>query len=233
MQIRSGESRSVTCVIPVLNEVSRLAVCLRAVFAAGPHEVIVVDGGSTDESCRVAREHGATVVSSEAGRGRQLQCGAEHATGDWLLFVHADCLIGAESTSQIEALSQDATIVGGAFRQSIDSDGWRYRLLELGNAWRAERLGWIYGDQAMFVRRDVFNQLGGFADMPLMEDLEFSKRLRKVGKTVVLPGPVVVSARRWQKQGIVFSTVRNWCFVVLYHLGVSPERLARWYRIVR
>ena len=115
----------------------------------------------------------------------------------------------------------------------IDAAGWKYRWLERGNAARVRWLGWAYGDQGIFVRRSVFESLGGFPDWKLMEDLYFIKRLRRAGRFVPLDAPILVSARRWQKAGLVRQTLRNWILLTLAHLGVPPDRLARFYPQVR
>jgi hypothetical protein len=149
------------------------------------------------------------------------------------LFLHADCRLAPAGLDQIVAALADVRCVGGCFRQRIDAEGWFFRWLERGNALRVRWCGLAYGDQAIFVRRDVFERLGGFSPIDLMEDLYFSKRLRRAGRVALLDGPLHVSARRWQQQGVVRQTACNWCLTALAHLGVSPNRLARFYRDVR
>ena len=131
-----------------------------------------------------------------------------------------------------DALAEDRCI-GGCFQQRIDASGFGYRALEFGNALRVRTAGWAYGDQGIFVRRSVFEQAGGFPDVPLMEDLLLMKRLRGLGEFRLLPQRIHVSPRRWQQSGIVRQTLRNWSFVALTHLGVSPDRLVRHYADVR
>lgn len=225
-------SPSVVVLIPALNEGDSIRRPIEAVTAAGVQQIVVADGGSADQTTAVARNTSAHIVLSPPGRGSQLNAAARACDGDILLCLHADSTLPDDFVAQVRQAIETG-YVAGCFRQRIEADGLRYRLIEWGNAFRAKHFGWIYGDQAMFVRRDVFDRMGGFREIPLMEDLEFSKRLKREGKTTVLDGPVSISARRWQKQGVLFSTLRNWAFVVLFHLGVDPERLAKWYRNVR
>lgn len=220
--------------MPVLNEASAVREAIESARAAGADEILVVDGGSCDQTVELSRECGALVIEGGSGRGPQMNAGAARASGDVLLFLHADCRLPAGVVGEVLKALQNDCVTYGCLRQRIDATRVSFRLLSWGNAWRTKRLGWVYGDQAMFVRRDAFEAVGGFPGIPLMEDLAISKKLRKAyGPPVVLDGPVVVSARRWQKQGVLYCTLRNWAFVVLFHLGVAPERLARWYRNVR
>lgn len=217
-------------VIPTLNEQANVALAVQRAWGLQPLEVIVADGGSTDETATIASAEGARVVHSSAGRGTQLNAGAIEASGDVLLFLHADTWLEPVAAQQIAAALTSPQTVWGAFYQAIDATGWKYRALERGNAYRARRIGLPYGDQAIFVRRQVFVAAGGFPDQPLMEDVDLSRRLRAQTMPALLDGPLHTSARRWQRQGVIRQTARNWAFLVLWRLGVSPTRLARWYR---
>jgi len=219
-------------IIPTLNEADRIGEAIARVRAAGDCEIIVVDGGSDDDTLAAAS---AADRCSSASRGRasQQNAGAAVATGDLLLFLHADCWPEPGAYAAIESALSDTSVVGGGFAQTIDAQGLRYRLLEQGNRLRALAAGWIYGDQGLFVRREVFQRVGGFPAVDLMEDLYLAKRLKREGKLLLLDHRLHVSPRRWQKVGVVRQTLRNWTFLGLSHCGVSPTTLARHYADVR
>lgn len=220
----------VSIIIPALNEEPLIGTAVEKARATRPHEIIVVDGGSRDATAEVAAELGALVVASPRGRGRQQNVGARLATGDVLLFIHADNWLDQRGLDQIQTSLADPKILGGAFRQQIEAAGRLYRWLEQGNAWRARRRGLPYGDQGIFLRRETFLQLGGFPDVELMEDLLLMRRFREIARPILLPGPLHVSPRRWQQHGIIRQTLRNWSLQMAQRLGVSPERLARFYQ---
>ncbi len=219
----------VSFIIPALNEAGGIAASIERAWATQPHEVIVVDGGSADGTLDIVQKHRCIALESPRGRGVQQNRGATVASGDVLLFLHADNWLDRAAVAQIETALADDRIVGGAFRQRIESPRWIYRWLEAGNNLRA-RLGRPYGDQGIFVRRDVFHSCGGFPEVPLMEDVLFTRKFRRRGKLTLLPGPVYVSPRRWEKHGVVRQTLRNWLLLLGLKLGVSPERLAEFYR---
>lgn len=220
----------ISVIIPTIDEQPHIEDAIRSAWNAGADEIIVADGGSIDRTVSLASSLGARAFSSRSGRAVQQNAGAEAASGDVFVFLHADCRLDADSLAQIRAALQNKPrCVGGCFRQSIADDRFRYRLVERGNILRVRILKWIYGDQALFVRRDVFECLGGFPNLRLLEDLYFAKSLRAKGKLIVLVAPLVVSARRWNKVGLVKQTVRNWAIITAAHLGVSPERLAKFY----
>ena len=194
--------------------------CVRSVLTAGADEIIVVDGGSRDTTRDIARAGGARVVSAAKGRALQMNAGAANARGDILLFLHADCEIRPKALDQIRRAMDSQTVDFGSFRQQIMAKGWLYRAIEFGNDLRARTLRLPYGDQGIFVRREVFDALGGFPAYRLMEDIIFSDRLRKRHRSVHLQGPIRVSARRWQQRGPIRQTFlnlalatawRNWC----------------------
>lgn len=224
---------SVSVVIPVLNEEQRVSDCVARAKALGHVEVIVVDGGSTDRTCDLAcgADH---VLHSDRGRAIQMNAGAAAATGEILLFLHADCWLEPAGLDEIRGvLGEHPDVVGGGFRQILDHSGWAYRWLEWGNAARVRWPGWIYGDQGLFVRRSVFQQLGGFPLLPLMEDLDFSKSLKQAGRLSLLGRHLHVSTRRWEQTGPIRQTLRNWRFILSAHLGVPLEQLALQYRDLR
>lgn len=217
-------------VIPVLNEEATLERAVERAWATGAAEVIVVDGGSRDDTVSLARRLNCRLLESAPGRAWQMNAGAARATGDVLLFLHADNWLPDGAAAQIAHAMESADLVGGAFRQAIGARGRIYRWIECGNACRVRLWGAAYGDQGIFVRRSVFEQHGGYPEVPLLEDLYFARALRRRGHLALLPGPLHVSARRWQQYGVVRQTLRNWLILAAAALGVSPARLARWYR---
>ena len=219
-------------IIPTLNEVAQIAGAIASARTLEPAEIIVVDGGSSDDTLVAARSAD-RVLTAPCGRAAQQNSGAAASQGDVLLFLHADCRLEPGSLDQIATALADSRCVGGCFRQKIDAAGLRFRWLEWGNSLRMKLSGLAYGDQGIFVRREVFDRLGGFPSLRLMEDLFFMKRVRREGRLALLAGPLHVSARRWQREGVICQTARNWCLTALAQCGVSPNRLARFYPHVR
>lgn len=217
-------------VIPALNEAAVIRRAALSAWEAGASEVIVADGGSGDETAALAAACGCRVTGAPCGRASQQNAGAHLATSDVLLFLHADGVLAPQVGGQLDDALSRRRAVWGAFRQRIEAPHWIYRWLETGNAQRVMWLGMPYGDQALFVRRQVFHELGGFAQVPLMEDVLLSQRLRRRSWPVLLSGPVCVSPRRWQRAGVMRQTVRNWLLVAAFSCGVSPQQLAAWYR---
>jgi len=220
-------------IIPALNESSLIENTLSALPRRADTERIVVDGGSSDQTAALARPFADKVLVAEAGRARQLNRGARAAAGHILIFLHADSRLPEDALDMIAKALEAPAVAGGAFDLAIDSPRWALRLVASAANLRTRLTGVPYGDQGIFVRRSVFEQLGGFPEWPLLEDLEFSRRIKTVGKVVLLSKPVTVSSRRWDKEGVGYTTLRNQIFVLLYFLGVSPMRLARWYRPIR
>lgn len=220
----------ISVVIPTLNEAATIAGAIESVVAAG--QVIVVDGGSGDATCSIAESYtGVTLVTGAPGRGHQLAVGADRCERPVWLFLHADCRLGPSALDQIcQALDRAPGRGWGALRQRIDAAGFRFRLLETGNAARVRFRGLPFGDQAMFVTADWYRRAGGFEPLPLMEDLRLSRRLRRRGWPLLVDGPVIVSDRRWRRVGVVRQTVLNTLLQCGHALGISPARLARFYR---
>jgi rSAM/selenodomain-associated transferase 2 len=221
---------NVSVIIPALNEAASIACAARSAWKAGADEVIVVDGGSVDETISVAKAEGCELVVSAPGRAIQQNAGAARAVGDVVLFLHADNHLSPTAIAQACDLLKDRIIEFGAYRQQIDAGGLAYRLLERGNAWRVRCRGLPYGDQAIFMRRTFFESLGGFPEVKLMEDLLMMKKARRISWPRLLDGPVHIDARRWQRHGIIRQTLRNWTLLTAYQLGCSPDSLARYYR---
>ncbi|MGB6043626.1 MAG: TIGR04283 family arsenosugar biosynthesis glycosyltransferase [Pirellulales bacterium] len=221
--------QKVSAVIPVLNEAATVESAVRRAWAAGADEVIVSDGGSTDGSASIARQQACQVVESSTGRAIQQNQGARAANGDILLFLHADNWLAAGTVDQIRTVCQDGQVHYGGFLQQIQAEGSLYRFIERGNAMRVRRLHIAYGDQGIFVRRSTFNAVGGFPTVSLMEDLRLMRSLRLHGRPALLPGPIYVSPRRWQRNGVIRQTLYNWSLLTAEKIGISPDRLARFY----
>jgi rSAM/selenodomain-associated transferase 2 len=219
----------VTVVVPVLCDTEAVARLLPTLPVGRELEVIVVDGADDPRLAEVVAAHGsARRLQSTAGRARQMNTGAAVATGDWLFFLHADSTLPDGWFNAINQL--DPGTAGAWFRFALDDDAWQARVIERLTAWRVRRLRLPYGDQGIVVRRRTFEQLGGFADLPLMEDVEFVRRLTRAGPVEPIPLPLVTSARRWRRDGWFRRSTINVALVVLYFLGVSPATLARGYR---
>ena len=230
----------VSIVVPVLRdapELERLLDALAGQGAAGvagsdpSSELIVANGDGADPDVAALRRRfpGVRWTASDPGRGRQLNAGARLASGEWLLFLHADTCPEPGWRAGIARAAQDPLVVGGALRFTLRSAARAARLVERGVAWRVRWLGLPYGDQGIFVRRAVFEQVGGYRPLPLMEDVDLVRRLRRRGRMVHLRTPILVSPRRWDRDGWLRRTVSNLLLLVLYCAGVSPERLARCY----
>jgi len=215
-------------VIPVLNEAAGIAATIESARDAG--QVIIVDGGSSDATLKIAEAvAGVEIIVSPRGRGTQIAAGVRQSNRRVLLFLHGDCRLSPDSLLQV-AKAVDAGHSWGALRQRIDALGFRYRILERGNALRVTRRGVPLGDQAIFVCRDLLDQVGGVEEIPLLEDLRLSKRLRRVAWPVLSDGIVTISPRRWAMRGVVRQTLRNQLILLLNAVGVSPEMLAKLYR---
>ena len=192
-------------------------------------EVIVADGGSQDRTVAVATTAGARVIRAPLGRGSQQNAGARAAQGQVLLFLHADTKLPEGFAAHIRETLAQPGIVAGAFRFAIGAEGWRFRVLEHCANWRAGWLGLPYGDQALFLPAARFQAMGGFREVALLEDLELVLRLRKMGHLALLASPALTSPRRWQRLGIVRTTVVNQLILLGFFCRLNPGRLTRWY----
>lgn len=220
---------SLSVIVPTLNEERGIAATLRRARAAGVRQIIVVDGGSMDNTRAVAHELADLVFSAPRGRAAQMNAGAARASGDILLFLHADTLVPDGFAQAISAACREPGIIGGRFDVTLTPSSPLLRLTgELMNC--RSRLSRIAtGDQGIFIRRDVFERLGGYADIPLMEDIDLSRRMKRAGRIACLHQRVTTSARRWQTQGVVRTILLMWSLRTLYFFGVSPSRLRRLY----
>ncbi|MBI3582933.1 MAG: TIGR04283 family arsenosugar biosynthesis glycosyltransferase [Nitrospinae bacterium] len=225
-------------IIPTLNEeslieknLSFIKKELSAISYQLSVEIIVADGGSRDKTVEIARRFADRVCISDKGRGKQMNAGARISAGDWLLFLHADSVISEQGIrGMLEIINSEFSIIGGAFRLKIDSKKTFYKILSSFANMRSRILGIAYGDQGIFVRKNIFYMIGGYPDIPIMEDVEFVKRLKENGKFIILNECVTTSSRRWDREGILYTTIRNWILISLYLIGVSPNRLKGWYR---
>ena len=218
-------------IIPALNEERALPKSVASVPRDA--EVIVADGQSLDRTREVAARLGTRVITGDAGRGAQMNRGAEHASGDTLLFLHADCMLDPGADNAIEEALSDDRVVGGSFHLRIQPARIVLAVVAFGANLRARWLRLPYGDQALFVRRQVFEELGGYREIPIMEDVELVKRLRKRGRLKHLSANVTTSPRHWQRLGPVLTTLLNWFAVAAFTLGAPPSRLAAVYHRLR
>jgi rSAM/selenodomain-associated transferase 2 len=223
----------ISVIIPVLNEEKAIGPALAALTALKPHEIIVVDGGSGDRTREIGAQAGAKVLLSGAGRARQMNRGALEATGDVLLFLHADTRLPASALRDIAAALGEPRYVGGRFDVELDSDRWLLKVVGRMISYRSRVTKVGTGDQALFVRRETFGELDGFPDMPLMEDIAFCRRLKQLGEVACLKSKVVTSARRWETDGVWRTIFRMWTLKLLYLAGVSPARLKQYYADTR
>lgn len=220
---------NISVIIPVLDEASLVAGSVRRAWEAGADEIIVCDGGSTDQTVKIAQDLDCHLLRGPQGRASQQNQAAAASRGDVLLFLHVDSWLPAGAIGQIRRALRDRHCQGGAFRQHIESAGRIYRLLEWGNAARIRLLRLAFGDQGLFLRRELFDRLGRFPQVPLMEDLRLMRKFRRVARPALLPGPLHVDPRRWQKYGVARQTLRNWSLLTAEKLGVCPSQLKRFY----
>jgi rSAM/selenodomain-associated transferase 2 len=222
---------TISAIVPVLNEALTLPSTLARLHHPAFTEVIVVDGGSQDGTLAAAALAAQTawLLTASVGRARQMNVGAAAAKGTVLLFLHADTLLPPTAADDIAAALADPLVVGGCFDARLVPD--RGLLWAVGRmmSWRSRVTGVATGDQAIFVRRKVFEAMGGFPDMPIMEDIAFSRRLKRVGRIAHLRSCVMTSGRRWKRHGVVRTILLMWTLRLLYFLGVGPRRLKQLY----
>jgi rSAM/selenodomain-associated transferase 2 len=219
-------------IIPTLNEAANLPGTLAQVRQLGHCEVLVVDGGSSDGTLEVAGTADRVLVGPR-GRAAQMNLGAAQARGEWLLFLHADCRPEAGALEAAQRCLGRRGVAAGCFRMRVTAEGPVYRFIDAAATARVRLTGVVYGDQGLFVRRDVFEKVGGFPPLRFMEDVFLSWALVRRGRVVVAPARIFVSDRRWRRAGVIRQGVRNWTLVALALAGVHPDRLARFYPPVR
>lgn len=194
-------------------------------------EIIVVDGDPEGKTMEIARRKGVKTAIANRGRGIQMNHGTALAVGNILIFLHADTRLPPDALGLIDNVMQDESYMAGAFDLAIDSEKIIFRLIEKAASLRSRLTRIPYGDQVVFMRKAVFNELGGFKNIPIMEDVEMMQRIKKrKGRIRIIERAVRASARRWEKEGIVYTTLRNWLLITFYLIGVKPEKLVRFYR---
>ena len=218
----------VSVVIPTLDEAERIEAPIVGLIGQGFDEIVVADGGSCDATAALAAAAGAVVVSTLRGRGRQLGAGADAADGDILFFVHADSLPPADARRRIETALAKESVSAGCFSLTFDVAHPLLRFYAFMS--RINHSLFTYGDQGLFLRRSTYLGIGGYRDLPLFEDVEILQRLRRMGRIVKLNAPMLTSARRFLRDGVARRELMSAGLVALYHLGVAPSRLERWYR---
>jgi len=234
---------SISVIIPALNEERTIVATLAHTAVLGFEELIVVDGGSLDQTPVLVELYRRTtqsltlspvsLVTAPPGRARQMNEGAKASGGEILLFLHADTQLPDDAQAMIQTTMTDRRMVGGRFDVRFDRPSmWGTIIGKMMNG-RSRLTGIATGDQALFVRRSIFEQMGGFADMPLMEDIEFSRRLKQTGMTAALTATVTTSFRRWEQYGPLPTILLMWGLRFLYWVGIPTHTLCRWYRVVR
>jgi len=225
------ENKSISVIIPSFNEERRIRACIESAQRINPLEVIVVDGGSTDRTCEIAQEAGAIVIRSSKGRGIQMNKGASFAKGKVLLFLHADTIMPETEISF--PLESFHSYIGAFFALKFDDNSLSTRLVEIFANLRARLFSLPYGDQAIFIKRDIFKKIGGFKEYPFLEDIDLVMRARKFGRLKYIPLKVIASSRRIKKGypfSPIFVSLRNVVIALLFILGVGPSNLAKLYK---
>lgn len=221
---------TVSVIVPALDEEQAIEATIAAARQPGILEIIVVDGGSSDDTVARARMRADRVLRAERGRANQMNAGAASARGDVLLFVHADTRLPPGCHGAITSALVDERVVGGRFDLQLDAPGLPYRVIGTMISLRSRMTRVATGDQAIFARRSAFERLGGYPPLPLMEDIAFCRALKRVGRIACLRERVTTSARRWQQRGIVRTVLLMWLLRLAYYAGMSPARLARAYK---
>jgi rSAM/selenodomain-associated transferase 2 len=220
-------------IIPVLNEaghINSIIEHLRKQNYKSSCEIIVIDGDPQGSTVETIQDKDVITITSDKGRGKQMNAGAAIARGEILIFLHADTILPENALEKISRTLQNPDYVGGAFDLKIDSDRLFLRYISVRASLRSRWNRIPYGDQAIFIRKKYFDQIGGFKEIPLMEDVDLMRRIKKDRKKIfILPDKVITSARRWESDGIFYTTIRNQILVRLFYLGISPKRLAKYY----
>jgi rSAM/selenodomain-associated transferase 2 len=230
---RRRPGMTISVIIPVLHEqavINETIAHLHVIRSDELVEIVVVDGDADADTLKVIKDGGVRRLAGGSGRAGQMNVGAAGAQGDILLFLHADTRLPAGAFGSISGCMEGGCFVGGAFDLGIGSEGLAFRIIEKVATFRSRLTRIPYGDQAIFIRRDLFDRIGGYKEIPLMEDVELMRRIKRGGHAIfIIPDKLRTSGRRWKKEGVVRCTLRNWTIILLYLMGVSPQKLARHY----
>ncbi len=229
----TAKKHTFSLIIPVLHEAAIINTLLEHPYSLQseePFEIIVVDGSPEQDTIHAICHKDIVCLSADTGRAAQMNAGAAISRGEILIFLHADTRLPSNAFNLIKKVLSCGVYVGGAFNLGVRSDRFTFKLIAATASLRSRITRVPYGDQAFFFKRDYFMQIGGFSNIPLMEDLDLMRRIKKRrDKICILSDCVWASPRRWEKEGVVFGTLRNWLLVALYYLGVAPQKLARFY----
>jgi len=219
----------ISIIIPVRNEEDAIGSCLDSLADCSDLDILVVDGGSSDQTIQEIQRRGYRPISSAPGRGKQQHTGAKTASGDYFLFLHCDTRLPPNFTTHVLKILQQEGVAVGAFQLAINAYGMGYRIIEYSANLRSRMLSLPYGDQALFMKKETYFATNGFPDQPIMEEIDLLSRLKNLGRIVIAPVCATTSARRWQQHGIVKTTIMNQLMLAGWAMGISSERLARWY----
>jgi rSAM/selenodomain-associated transferase 2 len=221
-------------IVPVFHEGERindLIDCLNRLDSDKNFEIIIVDGCREKDTLGAIHSKEVIKISSERGRAKQMNAGASMAKGEILIFLHADTELPIHALKKINSLTERKEYVGGAFDLGIKSDKFIFKVIGTLSSLRSRLNRIPFGDQAIFIRKEYFNQIGGYKEIPLMEDVELLRRIKKSGNKIwIFYDRVMTSPRRWEKEGVIYCTLRNWSLQTLYFLGISPHKLVIFYK---
>ncbi len=223
-------NRSISVIIPTLNESGNIQATITSALVNDTIEVVVADGGSIDNTVDISLSLGVKFILSDTGRANQMNTGASIASGDILLFLHGDTRLPDNFDVMVKEVLRKPGVIAGAFSLQIDAPHWSLRLIESAVNLRSRFLQMPYGDQAIFLSREIFNEIGNFPPLPIMEDFEIMRRLKRKGKIAIIDVPVITSGRRWIKKGVVKTTLMNQIAIIAYSIGISPRLIGEWYR---
>ena len=224
------KTSNISIIIPTRNEAYSIGKLLPELLTVPGVELLVVDGGSTDNTADIAKSYGVQVLSTFPGKATQMNAGAEAARGNILLFLHSDTKLAPGFAKHVRNALNQPGVSAGAFRLSIDGQGFGLRVIEWFVNFRSNALQMPYGDQGIFVTKEMFFSVGPFPPQPIMEDFELMRKLKRNGTIEILPLHATTSARRWKKLGILRTTAINLAIIIGYLFGLKPEKLAGWYR---
>ena len=234
IQRASMDSIKFSIIVPVFREGERindLIGHLNRLDSDGNVEIVIVDGAQEKDTLRAIRSENVIKISSEQGRAKQMNAGTSIARGEILIFLHADTELPIYALRKIDSFIEQAEYVGGAFDLGIKSDKVIFKVIGAMSSLRSRLNRIPFGDQAIFIRREYFNKIGGYKEIPLMEDVELLRRIKKSGGRIrIFHDRAMTSPRRWEKEGVIYCTLRNWTLQTLYLLGVSPEKLINFYK---